>query len=191
MKIIVFGGSFNPVHLGHVAMAAEAALEFDYDTILLVPAWRAPHKPSPDEPGPEHRLAMLRIAASGDPRVVVDECEILRGGISYTINTIRDLGSRYPLEGKPGLLIGDDLLGDFSSWREPRALADLADLVCCHRSSVSALPFDYPHRYTSNPLFQVSSSVIRARAVAGLPFRHLVHPGVYAYIAEKGLYGYR
>jgi nicotinate-nucleotide adenylyltransferase len=191
LRILVLGGSFNPVHVGHLIMAEEAAAEFGYGLVLLVPSFKAPHKTMADDPGPEHRLAMLRLAVGDDPLMGVDDCEMRRGGTSYTIDTLAELRSRYGDGGKPGLLIGDDLVPGFPSWRDPAALASTADLVCAHRSSSRELPLDYPHRYAHNAIVEVSSSLVRERIAAGVPFRRLLAPAVYDYIIDKGLYGLR
>ncbi len=191
MRLLVLGGSFNPVHIGHLIMLEEARAEFSYDLALLVPSLRPPHKEVSDEPGVENRIAMLRLAIGEDDSIGLDLCEIERGGTSYTIDTLKDLSSRYPIDGKIGLLIGDDLVPGFPSWRRPQELAEQADIVCAHRWSVGELPFPFPHRYAHNSAIQVSSSQVRERIAAGRPFRRLVDSAVYRYIIENGLYGSR
>jgi nicotinate-nucleotide adenylyltransferase len=189
LRLLVLGGSFNPVHLGHLVMAEELQAEFGYDLALFVPSLRPPHKSLAEDPGPETRLEMLRLAIGDDPRAAIDDCEIRRGGTSYTIDTLAELRSRYPVDGKPGLAIGDDLIPGFSSWREPEELSAAADILCAHRSSDEELALPYPHRYAHNSLVRISSSMVRERIAAGLPFRRLLHPAVYRYIVERGLYG--
>ena len=193
MRLLVLGGSFNPVHLGHLVMADEVRAQFGYDLVLLVPAHRPPHKDlaAADDPGPRRRLVMLRLAVEGDRGMAVDDCELERGGTSYTIDTIRGIVARYRPEGRPGLLIGDDLMPDFPAWREPGALAAEADLVCAHRLSAERLPFAYPHRYADNSLVPVSSSLVRERIASGGAFRYLLPAPVRDYIVENRLYGLR
>jgi nicotinate-nucleotide adenylyltransferase len=191
LRLLVLGGSFNPVHVGHLIMADEVRAEFGYDLVLLIPSLRPPHKALADEPGAEHRLAMLRLAVGDDPCFVVDDCEIRRGGTSYTIDTLIGLHERYEIEGKPGLLLGDDLVPGFPSWRDPARLAAAAELICTHRSTEEELPLPFPHRYAHNALIKVSSSMIRDCIALGKPFRRLLAPGVYRYIVENGLYGLR
>ncbi len=191
MRLLVLGGSFNPVHLGHLAMVEELRDEFGYDLALLVPSLRPPHKSISDEPGAARRVEMLRLAIGDDATLGVDLCEIERGGTSYTIDTLRDLGSRFAIEGKIGLIIGDDLVAGFPSWRRPQELAEAADIICAHRRWDEELPFLFPHRYAHNSLLRISSSEIRDRIASGRPFRRLLDPRVYAYIAENGLYGLR
>lgn len=191
MRILVLGGSFNPVHVGHLIMAEEARDEFGYDLALLVPSLRPPHKSVSEEPGADRRVEMLRLAVGDDASLAVDACEIERGGTSYTIDTLEDLRSRYPIEGRLGLLIGDDLVPGFPSWRKPEELEAAADLICAHRWSVDELPLPFRHRYAHNSLVRISSSMVRERIAAGKPFRRLLHPEVFGYIVENGLYGLR
>ena len=191
MKVLILGGSFNPVHVGHLIMADEARAQFDYDLVVLVPSLRPPHKAMESDPGPERRLVMLRLAVEGDRRMAVDDCELARGGVSYTIDTIRDIGARCCPGERPGLLIGDDLMPDFASWREPEAIAREADIVCAHRLSAERLPFPYPHRYADNSLVPISSSLVRERIASGGAFRYLLPAQVRDYVVEHGLYGLR
>ena len=189
MRILVLGGSFNPVHIGHLAMAEELRSEFGYDLTLFIPSLKPPHKSFVEDPGPERRLEMLRLAIGEDESMAVDECEIERGGTSYTIDTLAQLHERYDIEGKPGLVLGDDLIPGFPSWLRPAELASKADIICAHRSTSEDLELPFPHRYAHNSLVQVSSTMIRERVARGGPFRRLLHPDVFRFIVEKGLYG--
>ncbi len=189
MRILVLGGSFNPVHIGHLAMAEELRHEFGYDRVLFVPSFRPPHKSLTEDPGAAHRSEMLRLAIDDDAFSGIDGCEIERGGTSYTIETLADICARHPIEGKPGLVIGDDLIPGFSTWRMPGELAKVAEIICAHRSSAEELPLPFPHRYAHNSLIQISSSTVRSRISSGQPFRRLVPPAVFRYIVENRLYG--
>jgi nicotinate-nucleotide adenylyltransferase len=189
VRILVVGGSFNPVHIGHLAMAEELMTEFGYERALFVPSCRPPHKRVDEDPGAHHRLAMLRLAIGEDDSMVIDACEIERGGISYTMDTLAELSGRYTIDGKLGLAVGDDLIPGFPSWKRAGEIASGADLICAHRSSAAELEFPFPHRYAHNSLVQVSSSMIRERAAAGKSFRRFLAPEVYGYIVENRLYG--
>lgn len=191
MRLLVLGGSFNPVHIGHLVMAEEVRSEFGYDIALLVPSLKPPHKSLAEDPGADRRIDMLRLAIEDDDTLNIDPCEIERGGTSYTIDTLADLRSRYRIEGKLGFLLGDDLIPCFSSWRKPGELAEAADIICAHRESDDELPMAFPHRYAHNSVVRISSSVVRERIAAGLPFRRLLPPGVFRYIVENRLYGLR
>jgi nicotinate-nucleotide adenylyltransferase len=196
MKIVILGGSFNPVHLGHLIMAESVRAQFGYDRVLLVPASLPPHKAMRGDPGPEHRLAMLRLAVGDDPTMTVDDCEIRRGGPSYTVDTLRDVIARYHPDGKPGLIVGEDLADGLFTWRDPEVILELADIICARRYAaprVSGAAVDsvhYPHAGADNPIIEISSSIVRDRISSGRAFRRFLDPGVYAYIVENRLYGY-
>ena len=103
MRLLVLGGSFNPIHIGHLMLGEEVAAEFGYDRVLLVPSFLPPHKALADDPGPEARLGMARAATAGSGAFLVDACEIEREGLSYTYDTLGHVMGAYPLDGKPGL----------------------------------------------------------------------------------------
>jgi nicotinate-nucleotide adenylyltransferase len=189
VRLLLLGGSFNPVHIGHLLMAQDIRAQFGYDLVLLVPSLKPPHKSLIEDPGPEHRLAMLRLALAGDGAMAVDDCEIRRGGTSYTIDTVRDVGRRYAIEGKLGLILGDDLVPGFATWRDPEPLVREADIICAHRAHAERLPFPFAHQYADNLLVPVSSSLVRSRIAEGRPFRYLVPATVHDYIIEERLYG--
>lgn len=183
----MLGGSYNPVHIGHLILAEELATEFGYDRALLVPARVPPHKALVDDPGPGTRLAMLGAATAGDPFFLIDDCELSRPGPSWTVDTLVHVTEAYDLDGKPALVMGDDLAGGFGSWRDPDGIAALADLIVARRGG-AAFRLEYPHRLASNLLIPVSSTMVRARIASGGAWRHLVPEGARAFIAEHGLY---
>lgn len=188
MRLLILGGSFNPLHIGHLQVAEDVAFDFSYDRILLVPAFSPPHKELDDDPGPGERLAMLRDAVEGDERYVVEPCELERGGRSYTIDTVKSISDRYDIEGRPGLLLGDDLASGFRSWRDPDGIAGLCDLVVARREGL-AFELGYPHRLARNAVLPISSSDIRSRIRSGRPWIRLVPAAVALRIRERGLYG--
>ena len=187
MRILVLGGSFNPVHIGHLILGEELAAEFGYDRVLLVPARVPPHKELRDDPGPAHRLAMLEAAVAGDGLFSVDDRELSREGPSYTVDTLRDILGSCPMDGKPGLVLGDDLAAGFPSWKDPEAILSMAELVVARRSG-QPLDLAFPHRLAANLLIPVSSTLVRQRISAGGAWRHLVPAAAAAYITEHGLY---
>jgi len=187
MRLLVLGGSFNPIHLGHLMLAEEVAAEFFYDRIMLVPSLMPPHKILADDPGPEHRLGMVKAAVEQNSGYLVDTCELERKGLSYTFETLEHLIATYPIDGKPGLVIGDDLAAGFTSWRNPEGICQLADLVVARRGGEPA-PLQYRHRTAHNMLLPVSSTDIRSRIAAARPWRWLVPPRVAHYIEDHELY---
>jgi nicotinate-nucleotide adenylyltransferase len=189
MKTVILGGTYNPVHIGHLMLADEVREAFGYERVVFVPSYRPPHKKVAWDIAPEHRLAMLRLAVEGFPGAVVEDCEIKRGSVSYTIDTIAYVASHYDVEGKPGLVIGDDLAEGFSDWRDPGRIADACDLIVAHRNRIEEVELGYPHRYLDNMLLPISSTEIRERIGQGRPFRYLVPKTVYEYIVREHVYG--
>ncbi len=191
MRTLVFGGSFNPIHLGHLIMAEEIRQELDFDRVLFVPAALSPFKDGSDDPGPLHRLAMLELALGDNPDFSIDKRELGRTGPSFTIDTIRSLVLEGTVESRPGLLVGDDLLAGLPRWREIAALKVEAGIVVGRRSAGNRGKAATEYRYASNRIIPISSSDIRANVLLKRSIRYLVPELVRAYILEKGLYGSR
>jgi nicotinate-nucleotide adenylyltransferase len=190
VRIAVLGGTFNPVHLGHLNIAGEVQAGLGYQRIVFVPANIPAHKNMEMDAGAANRLKMLELAASPYPDFLVDDCELRRGGTSYTIDTIRELSRRYPVDGKPGLIIGDDLVEDFKTWRDVDRLVELVDLIVAHRRSPADVEIRYPCRYIDNSLYPISSSQIREKVYSGNgeTVREWLPPEVFDYIQENDLY---
>lgn len=189
MKLGLFGGSFDPVHLGHLLVAQTAREELGLDRLFFIPAAQSPFKPD-SKPTPAHeRLRLLRLALAGKPWCGLDEQEIRRGGVSYTIETIRDYAKRYP-GAEIFYLIGTDHVAKLPQWREAEELARLAQFVVIPRPDVVEVSFPQPFRggILRGFPFAVSSSQIRARVKAGLPIEHLVPATVAEAICSAGLY---
>jgi len=188
MKAAILGGTFNPVHYGHLFVAETIRSELGYEKIILVPANKPVHKDDTPVIDPVDRLAMLRLAVEGNPHFVVDDCDIRRGGKTYSIETVTHLVSAYDISGKPGFIIGDDLVAGFVSWKEAERLARETDLIVVRRTSEKPLPFAFPHRFVTNAILPISSSEIRKRVVEGGSVRYLLPDAVIAYIEAHRLY---
>jgi nicotinate-nucleotide adenylyltransferase len=196
MRLAILGGSFNPIHLGHLFLADVVLSELHYDRIVLVPAFESPFKIGFQAASPKDRLDMALASIAADPRLTVDECEIKREGVSYTIDTISYIKDRYRPEGKPGLIIGDDLVSSFSRWKMADKITEGADIIVARRVLPQALQhppgagFPYPHTGVNNEIMNVSSHLVREKILSKGPWRSLVPLGARLIIEERRLYGY-
>ena len=217
MKIAVFGGSFNPLHIGHAMLADTIITELGYDKILFVPTFITPHKVLAGTVTSEQRLQMVQAfcASMPDGHFEAETCEFDRGGVSYTSDTLEFLTKKYEgqLEGKLAFVMGDEVAAEFDKWRNPDKVSSLADLIIVHRyPDVKAMEdnlyeskptgnykgdfavkfdrdnFKYPHIYIENPMLPVSSTDIRRRISEGKSYRYLVPPAVYEFIEKNKLY---
>ena len=188
-RIGLFGGSFDPVHLGHLLVAQAAREELNLARLFFIPAAQSPFKPDLQPTPASERLRLLRLALAGQPWCEIDEQEIRRGGISYTIDTVRDFVRRFP-EAQRFYLIGADHLRQLPKWRAAEELARLVEFVVLPRPGQVEAPFPAPFR--GRPLagfpLGVSSSQIRERVKAGQPIDHLVPAAVAEAIINNGLY---
>lgn len=205
MRIGVLGGSFDPVHNGHLGVARAVADALDLDEVLLVPAAQAPLKDAGVRADGASRLAMLRLAldeAAGGRRMRVSDIELRRGGVSYTAETLRALRAERPADAFTWI-VGADQLARLGSWREPRVLAELADWAAYARpgyawpgagtgatdASTGPVPGLRVTRVEpAGGLWEISSSEVRARLAKGESLAGLVPDKVIEYIREKGLY---
>ena len=217
MKVAVFGGTFNPLHVGHAMLADTIVRELGYDKVLFVPTYVPPHKDAAKIIDAKHRMKMISrfCASEGDGHFELEPCEVERGGISYTSETLEYLTKKYEgkLSQKLAFVMGDEVAAEFSKWRNPERVAELADLIIVHRyPDVKAMEsslyenkpvgnykgdfsvkfdlknFAYPCIYLETPMLPVSSTDIRRRISEGKSFRYLVPPAVFDYINENKLY---
>jgi nicotinate-nucleotide adenylyltransferase len=189
MKLGLYGGSFDPVHRGHLLVAQAAVEELGLDRIYFIPAAQSPFKLDSQHAPAASRLQLLRLALAGHTQCEVDDQEIHRGGVSYSIDTLRDYSRRFPAA-ELFYLIGADNVAKLNKWREPAELARLAEFVVVPRPGGEPIQFPPPFRgrtLTGFPL-GVSSSQIRARVKAGLPIDLLVSAAVAESIKNSSLY---
>jgi nicotinate-nucleotide adenylyltransferase len=199
--LTIFGGTFDPVHVGHLIVARAAAEQLGLDRVTLMPTSSPPHKASARASG-EHRLEMLRLAVADDPRFEVSDLELRREGPSYTYDTLQDLRKRFP-GARLHWLIGADMLKILGEWRRAGDVVDLAEWVIAARPPVSqaeSLLGRLREKFTPDqierlrrgivrtPLIEVSSTDVRSRVSDGLEIRYLVPDAVEAYISSHGLY---
>jgi nicotinate-nucleotide adenylyltransferase len=188
-KIGLFGGSFDPVHLGHLLVAQAACEEAGLERLFFIPAAQSPFKPEMKPTPPAERLRLLRLSLAGKSHYEIDEQEIQRGGVSYTIDTVRDYSRRFP-QSQLYCLIGADHAPLLHKWREAEELARQVEFVAIPRPGQADAAFAAPFRGRTLKGFPlgVSASEIRARVKAGLAIDHLVAPGVAEAIRNYQLY---
>ncbi|MFP3042296.1 nicotinate (nicotinamide) nucleotide adenylyltransferase [Treponema primitia] len=189
MRFAILGGSFNPIHMGHLFLADTALSSLGYDRVILVPAYTSPFKPDAQGASAKDRLDMLIASIPADSRLTIEDGEIRREGVSYTIDTIKDILERYRPEGKPGLILGDDLARDFHKWRSAAEIVSLTDIIIAHRLSAEDLPFPFPHKRLENEIMELSSGNIRDRLRNGEAWSYLVPQGARLIIEDRLLYG--
>jgi nicotinate-nucleotide adenylyltransferase len=187
-RIGLFGGSFDPVHIGHLLVAQAAFEELALDRLFFIPAAQSPFKPGRQPAPAVIRLRMLRMALACHPDYEVDSQEVQRGGVSYTIDTIRAYGRRFP-HAQLMYLIGADHVSTLPLWREAEELARLVHFVVIPRPG-EAVEVPRPFQVTQLngwPL-RLSSSEIRTRVKDLKAIEHLVPYGVEEAIVQNGLY---
>ena len=180
----MLGGSFDPIHLGHLLAARALREELALDQIRLIPAAEQPFKTGRHGASAEHRAAMAELAVSGEPGMVVDRLEVERPGPSYTVDTVEHYRARWP-EAELTLLLGSDAAVEFPSWRKPERIRELVDVVVFSRAGS---PEGDGGSVVKVPCVDISATEVRARLLAGRSIRYLVPDAVLAYIEKHGLY---
>lgn len=217
MKIAILGGSFNPIHIGHAMLADTVVKELGYDKVLFVPTFMPPHKEINGMATAQQRFEMVQRFCDSVPGNIfeAEDCEIRRGGISYTVDTVKYLTQKYDgvLSAKIALLMGEEIAAEFDKWKSPDEIAKFCDFIIFPRNEVAQnhhscsfhntpsgnykgdfqVKFDkekfkYPCTVLSEPILPVSSTNIRERISFGRSFEYLVPTAVFNYILEKGLY---
>jgi nicotinate-nucleotide adenylyltransferase len=185
----VFGGTFDPPHVGHLLAASDAFDLLTLDRLFFVPAARQPFKDAQVHAAPEQRARMVELMIGGDARFAVDRSEIARPGLSYTADTLAELAARHA-GAELFLLIGSDLAAQIGTWREPARIASLCEIVVLARSGeVPAPPADSPPmRRLATRRVEVSSSEVRERVRTGKPIEGFVAEPVARFIRDAGLY---
>ncbi|WP_341231242.1 nicotinate-nucleotide adenylyltransferase [Nocardioides salarius] len=192
-RVGVMGGTFDPIHHGHLVAASEVQAWFDLDEVVFVPTGDPWQKADREVTAAEHRYLMTVIATAANPRFNVSRVDIDRSGRTYTIDTLRDLRERLP-EADLYFITGADALAEIFTWRDADELFDLAQFVGCTRpgyemdeETLRAIPAD---RVTmvEIPALAISSTDCRARTQRGAPVWYLVPDGVVQHIATHGLY---
>ncbi len=196
-RIGILGGTFNPIHTAHTQAALAVRSQFALQEVLILPSGVPPHKPA--VAGAHHRLAMCHLAADGLEGVRVSDMEVLREGVTYTVDTLRALKARYLAHTVFFYIIGADTLSEIITWKESGEVVKLCEFVALYRPGVSKdmdmLREDFLAQFPEAKLhvaqfdgMNISSSDIRARIAMGLPADGLICPEVQEYIRMNGLY---
>ncbi len=189
-RLGVMGGTFDPVHHGHLVAASEVAARFDLDEVVFVPTGKPSFKQHQAVSPAEHRYLMTVIATASNPRFTVSRVDLDREGTTYTVDTLRDLRAERP-EADLFFITGADAVEQILTWRDAAELFTMAHFVAVtrpgHQLSIAGLP---PGRVTLQevPALAISSTDIRVRARTGQPVWYLVPDGVVQYIGKHGLY---
>lgn len=191
------GGTFDPIHIGHLAIGEEAREALALERVLFVPAGQPPHKPAASVTPVAHRVAMVDLAIRDNPAFELSRIEVDRTGPSYTVDTVEELARRHPDAGLC-LILSAETFAELPGWHEPERLFDAARIAVVPREGYPApdpawLAETFPGResrvtYLEGPRLGLSSTALRDRVAAGRSTRYLVPAAVEAYIAEHGLY---
>jgi nicotinate-nucleotide adenylyltransferase len=200
-RIGLCGGSFNPIHVGHLVAARAAAEALHLDRVVLIPASAPPHKDAAGLVAAAHRLAMTRLAVQGDPLFEVSDLELLRQGPSYTIDTVTDVRARLGPTAELFWIIGGDSLPELATWRRIDELVRAVQIVTtvrpgCPAANLEPLrsqiePRDFERLLANRietPAIEISASDIRSRVAAGKSIAYLTPPAVVQYIETHRLY---
>jgi nicotinate-nucleotide adenylyltransferase len=188
VRLGLLGGSFDPIHLGHLRAAENAREALQLDRVLLVPAARPPHKPDTQAPGWD-RFAMACLATAGHPAFLVSDLELRREPPSYTVDTLERLAAERPAD-ELWLIVGSDTLADVGGWRSSARVFELARVAVVTRPGVAPGPAPAGARVdlAPGPALEVSSSQVRDLLRAGRSTRYLIPDTVADYVLKRGLY---
>lgn len=183
-RVGVFGGTFDPVHVGHLAIALAALESVPLDRVLFVPARRSPLKDRDPLASVADRVAMLEAAIAGEPRFALSRVELDRDGVSYTVDTLEALRP----EGELFLILGSDALADLARWRAPDRIRELSTILVAARPGAPEPDPMHGTRAFDAPQLDISSRELRARAARGMSLRYLVPDAVWEHITKHRLY---
>jgi len=188
MRIGIFGGTFNPIHNGHTHIAREVSSIIEIEKMILMVAYMPPHKEVVGGVTAEDRVAMARLAVSGDPLLEVSTLEVDKKGTSFSVATIRALRESYGRNAQLYFIVGADAVKDLHTWKRIDEIFELSEFVIVNRPGFSTEGAPERARIVEVTPQAISSSEIRRRTAEGSSIKGLVHPDVEAYIIRKSLY---
>jgi len=188
MKIGILGGTFNPIHIGHLILAEEAFSKLKLDKVIFIPTYMPPHKNVEGKIKPKDRLKMVELAIEGNPAFECSSLEIDSRKTSYSVDTLKELKKKYGKDNQLYMITGSDLLKDLFSWKDVNEIFKMSKFIVANRPGypVEDVP-DGVETVVITPI-EVSSEDIRLRLKEGRPIRYLVTDRVRQYIIAKGLY---
>lgn len=216
MKIAILGGSFNPIHIGHCMLADSVITDLNYDKVLFIPTNLPPHKMLNNAPSAQARFEMVKLACESNPKFVAESCELERGGVSYTYDTLLQVLDKYSSEltEKPALIMGQEVASEFHKWHKHEEIVKISNLILARRyqncNFIDTKQFEnkqtdnytgnyvddsvfnnFKYEYTllDNPVLPISSTEIRACIALGKSWQYLVPTEVFRYIKLNNLYG--
>jgi nicotinate-nucleotide adenylyltransferase len=190
-KIGILGGTFDPIHIGHLILAEQVKDRLELDGVIFIPCLQPPHKTKRKSSPAKDRFRMIQLAIEGNRSVSVSDIELKRGGLSYTVDTLRQLKNIHP-RSQIYFLTGSDMLEEIHTWREPEEIYKLAKIVIATRPGFDK--FDPKNRFAKKSLVveisgvEISSSQIREKVKKRQSIKYLVPPRVEEYIKKKKLY---
>lgn len=197
-RIGLMGGTFNPIHIGHLVTAEEAFYQFNLDEIIFIPSGKPPHKTDREIAPGEDRYLMTVIATASNPHFTVSRIEIDREGPSYTVDTLKEMKKIYGEDTQLYFITGADAIIEILTWKDPEIIADLCEFIAATRPGYSLKRFEELHligesklpkvHFMEIPALAISSTDIRRRVRENRPIKYLVPEGVAEYLTKRGLY---
>ncbi|MDE3075350.1 MAG: nicotinate-nucleotide adenylyltransferase [Chloroflexota bacterium] len=198
MRLGIFGGTFDPIHYGHLVAAEEARCAMDLSRVLFVPSARPPHKLEYRVSPAERRVEMIRLAIADNPHFELSTIEMDRPGLSYSVDTVAALQQQLGPKADLYFILGEDQLADLPTWHQPHRFLQLCKLIAVNRPGYHSFSLRLLERQLPGvegrvfsvriPELAIWSTELRARIASGLPIRYLVPNAVLDYIKENGLY---
>jgi len=190
-KIGILGGTFDPIHVGHLVLAQQVKEKLKLSRVIFIPCSNPPHKTRKKLSSAQDRFRMAAVAVEGNPSFAISDMELKRGGLSYTVDTLRQLGQTYP-GSEIYFLTGSDVLDEIHTWKNPEEIYKLARMVIAVRPGFDSIDRKSPFAKRSTVVditgVDISSSQIREKVKKGQSIKYLVPPKVEEYIVKKKLY---
>ena len=187
-RIGIFGGTFNPIHVGHLAIAQMALEQMKLDHVIFVPSNIPPHKKSHHILSSKHRYNMVRLAIQGNSNFSLSDVELKRDGRSYTIDTVSSFRKKFPAPAKLFFIIGADTLPHLKDWKYVEDLVKIIKFVVVNRPGYKKINIKFNYHFVSMPGLDISSTILRKRIAQAKTIRYYVPDKVFQYIEKNKLF---